>query len=201
MQTRLQRSERQAAVDRDHQFAIHHESLLGQASEHPNHVGKIAAERLSGFGPELSRLAIAPRERTKAIPFGLELPAIVTGKRLDKPGFHRDRYFRIVRHRDANERMRSAVPARGGTGKLSASSARAEPISATDTCSWGMPHPCFNAPNRRHSSRPTHRPSALPCARWVRDRGWSTSEDVTLVVDVEAAAQPTTQYEQGDYDA
>ena len=89
VQPQLQRLERQHAADRDDQLAVEHEPVAGSAAMRRDDLREIAPERPPRLGLQLHVLAVAEDEAAKAVPFGLELPALALGQRLDQLRLHR----------------------------------------------------------------------------------------------------------------
>ena len=65
------------------------EAVRRQRRDQRLHLRKIAAERPPGLGLERDLVAVAEDEAAEAVPFGLELPALAVGQRLDQLRLHR----------------------------------------------------------------------------------------------------------------
>ena len=128
MKPRLQRLEIKRLADGDDEFAVEQEIVGVDGRDGGRDFGEEAVERLAGFGEELDVATVLMGEAAKAIPFGLELPAIVFRQLADKLGLHRlqlrgnskisERFWRC--HRDKSSGYVTRWNALGLQGVLSA---------------------------------------------------------------------------------
>ena len=76
-------------VELDDQLAVEDELRRVDRGQQGDHLGKVAAERLAGFGAELDGSAGFEGEAAEAVPLRLELPgALGLGQGLGRAGFH-----------------------------------------------------------------------------------------------------------------
>src|SRR5581483_83076 len=80
--------EGQVSVRKNDNLAIEYESWCGQLAERSNQFGKVAAERLPGFGLQQNLICAAECEAAEAGPLGLIEPAGTRGDFRDGFGLH-----------------------------------------------------------------------------------------------------------------
>src|SRR5688500_8775812 len=80
--------EREGSVDRNHDFAIDHESSRTDLAHDLDDVGEIARERLSRLRNEIDAISITKHEAAESIPFRLVLPLTSRRKLVDEKRLH-----------------------------------------------------------------------------------------------------------------
>src|SRR5687767_5149217 len=81
--------ERKAPVNGDDDLAIEHKPAGRQTSQRFDQFRKITLQRLPRLGLQSNALAVAKRQTTEAVPFGLVEPSVAVWDFVDRKRFHR----------------------------------------------------------------------------------------------------------------
>src|ERR1700761_4764918 len=84
-------------TNRDDQLAIENGIIELYHRERRDDLREVAPKRLTRLGLQPDVTTVAEGNASKAIPLGLELPAIVIGKRRCNPSLHRLEHFMELR--------------------------------------------------------------------------------------------------------
>src|SRR2546430_17374296 len=79
METKLKFIETETALHRNDELAVDDKISRRQSGECFDHIGKVARERLPGFGLQKNLVAATESDAPEAIPFGFILPVLAGG--------------------------------------------------------------------------------------------------------------------------